>query len=71
MRGPRARSRGTAHASSIVTSQPTAGRVEMDTAVQFATSPHDFKLLVAAEGKRGTTMDDLNDAETRRAPMAA
>jgi twitching motility protein PilT len=48
-----------------------AGRVEMDTAVQFATSPHDFKLLVAAEGKRGTTMDDLTDAETRRAPMAA
>jgi twitching motility protein PilT len=48
-----------------------AGRVEMDTAIQFATSPHDFKLLVAAEGKRGTTMDDLNDAETRRAPMAA
>jgi twitching motility protein PilT len=48
-----------------------AGRVEMETAVQFATSPHDFKLLVAAEGKRGTTMDDLTDAETRRAPMAA
>jgi twitching motility protein PilT len=48
-----------------------AGRVEMDTAVQFATSPHDFKLLVAAEGKRGTTMDDLTDAETRRTPMAA
>jgi twitching motility protein PilT len=48
-----------------------AGRVEMETAIQFATSPHDFKLLVAAEGKRGTTMDDLNDAETRRAPMAA
>jgi twitching motility protein PilT len=48
-----------------------SGRVEMETAVQFATSPHDFKLLVAAEGKRGTTMDDLNDAETRRAPMAA
>jgi twitching motility protein PilT len=47
------------------------GRVEMDTAVQFATSPHDFKLLVAADGKRGTTMDDLDDAETRRAPMAA
>src|SRR5512132_3628573 len=48
-----------------------AGRVEMDTAVQFATRPHDFKLLVAAAGKRGTTMDDLTDAETRRAPMAA
>ena len=37
-----------------------AGRVEMDTAIQFATSPHDFKLLVAADGKRGTTMDDLS-----------
>jgi twitching motility protein PilT len=48
-----------------------AGHVEMDTAVQFATSPHDFKLLVAADGKRGTTMDDLNDAESRRTPMAA
>jgi twitching motility protein PilT len=47
-----------------------AGRVEMDTAVQFATSPHDFKLLVAADGKRGTTMDDLFDAESRRAAVA-
>jgi twitching motility protein PilT len=46
-----------------------AGRVEMDTAVQFASSPHDFKLLVAADGKRGTTMDDLTDAESRRTPM--
>ncbi|MGZ4268592.1 MAG: type IV pilus twitching motility protein PilT [Solirubrobacteraceae bacterium] len=44
-----------------------AGRVNMETAVQFASSPHDFKLLVAADGKRGTTMDDLNDAEQRRA----
>jgi twitching motility protein PilT len=43
-----------------------AGRVEMDTAIQFATSPHDFKLLVAADGKRGTTMDDLDDAQNRR-----
>jgi twitching motility protein PilT len=43
-----------------------SGRVEMDTAIQFATSPHDFKLLVAADGKRGTTMDDLSDAESRR-----
>ena len=29
-------------------------------------SPHDFKLLVAADGKRGTTMDDLTDAQSRR-----
>jgi twitching motility protein PilT len=43
-----------------------AGRLEMDTAVQFATSPHDFKLLVAADGKRGTTMEDLDDAQSRR-----
>jgi twitching motility protein PilT len=41
-------------------------RVEMDTAIQFATSPHDFKLLVAADGKRGTTMEDLTDAQSRR-----
>jgi twitching motility protein PilT len=42
------------------------GRVDMETALQFASSPHDFKLLVAADGKRGTTMDDLTDAESRR-----
>jgi twitching motility protein PilT len=48
-----------------------AGKVDMATAVLFASSPHDFKLLVAADGKRGTTMEDLTDAETRRSPMAA
>jgi twitching motility protein PilT len=48
-----------------------AGKVDMATAVQFASSPHDFKLLVAADGKRGTTMEDLTDAETRRSPLAA
>jgi twitching motility protein PilT len=47
-----------------------AGRVEMETAVQFASSPHDFKLLVAADGKRGTTMEDLTDAESRRTVAA-
>jgi twitching motility protein PilT len=46
-----------------------AGRIDMETAVQFASTPHDFKLLVAADGRRGTTMDDLNDSETRRAPL--
>ena len=45
-----------------------AGRVTMEQALQAASSPHDFKLLVAADGKRGTTMDDLADAEARRAP---
>jgi twitching motility protein PilT len=45
-----------------------AGRVTMEQALQVASSPHDFKLLVAADGKRGTTMDDLADVEARRAP---
>jgi twitching motility protein PilT len=44
-----------------------AGRVNVDDATRAATSPHDFKLLLAADGRRGTTMDDLADAETRRA----
>ncbi|HYF26759.1 MAG TPA: PilT/PilU family type 4a pilus ATPase [Baekduia sp.] len=43
-----------------------AGRVSMEQALQYATSPHDFKLLVAADGRRGTTMDDLAQAETQR-----
>ena len=30
--------------------------------------PHDFKLLVAADGKKGTTMEDVADAESRRTP---
>jgi len=39
-----------------------AGRVSMEDALRVASSPHDFKLLVAAEGRRGTSMDDLQDA---------
>jgi twitching motility protein PilT len=34
--------------------------------MQFASSPHDFKLLVASDGRRGTTMDDLGQAEDQR-----
>jgi twitching motility protein PilT len=44
-----------------------AGRIEMQDAVAASTSPHDFKLLVAADGRRGTTMDDLQQAEDERA----
>jgi twitching motility protein PilT len=44
-----------------------AGRVDAARALAFASSPHDFKLLLAADGKRGTTMDDLAEAEARRA----
>ena len=36
-----------------------AGRVNMTDAVRAASSPNDFKLLVAADGRRGTTMDDI------------
>jgi len=44
-----------------------AGRVEIDQALLAATSPHDFKLLLAADGRRGTTMSDVAQAEAMRA----
>jgi len=47
-----------------------AGRISLEHALHFASSPHDFKLLVAADGKRGTTMEDVDDAQ-RRAEAAA
>jgi twitching motility protein PilT len=37
-----------------------AGRVTMEDAVQAASSPHDFKLLVAGDGRTATSMDDLS-----------
>jgi twitching motility protein PilT len=45
-----------------------AGRVTFEDAMTFASSPHDFKLLMQAEGRRGTTMDDVSAAEERREP---
>jgi twitching motility protein PilT len=42
-----------------------AGRVTVDEASRAATSPHDFKLLLAADGRRGTTMDDLADSQAK------
>jgi twitching motility protein PilT len=44
-----------------------AGRISMEQAMLAASSPHDFKLLVAADGRKGTTMDDLAQAEAERA----
>jgi twitching motility protein PilT len=44
-----------------------AGRVDIEQALLAATSPHDFKLLLAADGRRGTTMGDVAQAEARRA----
>jgi twitching motility protein PilT len=42
-----------------------AGRVSMEDALKVASSPHDFKLLVAAEGRTATSMEDLEDASGR------
>ena len=36
-----------------------AGRVSIPDAMNAASSPHDFKLLIDAEGRRGTTMADV------------
>jgi twitching motility protein PilT len=49
-----------------------AGRVTFEDAMRVASSPHDFKLLMQADGRKGTTMDDVAAAEERRgsAPMA-
>jgi twitching motility protein PilT len=44
-----------------------AGRVDLKNAMLAATSPHDFKLLLAADGRRGTTMSDVAHAEAQRA----
>jgi twitching motility protein PilT len=44
-----------------------AGRIDMEDAMIAATSPHDFKLLLAAGGRRGTTMEDVINEEARRA----
>jgi twitching motility protein PilT len=38
-----------------------AGRVTMAEALRVASSPHDFKLLVAAEGRTSTSMEDAID----------
>ncbi|PTL60474.1 type IV pilus twitching motility protein PilT [Paraconexibacter algicola] len=43
-----------------------AGRITMDQAMAAASAPHDFKLLVASDGRRGTTMDDLAQAQAAR-----
>jgi twitching motility protein PilT len=47
-----------------------AGLVTFDDAMRVASSPSDFKLLMQAEGKRGTTMEDVQDAHARREPDA-
>jgi twitching motility protein PilT len=45
-----------------------AGRVSMEEAMKVATSPHDFKLLVAAEGRVATSMDDVGGGQAEPEP---
>src|SRR4051794_22204212 len=40
-----------------------AGRVKMEDAIRTATTPHDFKLLVAADGRRSTSMEDVSESK--------
>ena len=47
-----------------------AGLVTFDDAMKVASSPSDFKLLMQADGKRGTTMEDVESAHARREPDA-
>jgi twitching motility protein PilT len=48
-------------------------RISMETALRAATNPHDFKLLAAAGGHLGTSMQDVADAQRaeRRATRPA
>jgi twitching motility protein PilT len=51
-----------------------AGRVSFDDALRVASSPHDFKLLVAADGRTGTSMDhvaEASDMASREEPEVA
>ncbi len=43
-----------------------ADRVAIEDAMRVASNPHDFKLLLQADGKRGTTMEDVAEAQARR-----
>jgi twitching motility protein PilT len=45
-----------------------AGRVTFEDAMRVASSPHDFKLLMQADGRQGTTMEDVAAAEAKRKP---
>jgi twitching motility protein PilT len=43
-----------------------AGRVTFEDAMRVASSPHDFKLLMQSDGRKGTTMEDVTSVEDRR-----
>jgi twitching motility protein PilT len=43
-----------------------AGRIAEEEAMRVASNPSDFKLLLQAEGRKGTTMEDVAQAQARR-----
>jgi len=45
-----------------------SGRVTMEEAMRAATSPHDFKLLVASDGQRSTSVEQLMTSPAEPAP---
>ncbi len=45
-----------------------AGRISMEDALHAASSPHDFKLLVAGDGRTATSMDDIGGFKAPEAP---
>jgi twitching motility protein PilT len=48
-----------------------AGRVTMDEALSAASNPHDFKLMVASDGQRSTSVEQLMAEEPVPAPAPA
>jgi twitching motility protein PilT len=48
-----------------------AGRVAVEEAMRVASNPSDFKLLLAADGRTGTTMEDVAQAQARREGSSA
>jgi twitching motility protein PilT len=40
-----------------------AGRISIEEALKAASHPHDFKLLVASDGKRSTSFEHVSDRE--------
>jgi twitching motility protein PilT len=48
----------------------TAGRVTVSDALTVASSPHDFKLLLDAQGRRGTTMADVPTSDDGAPPAS-
>jgi twitching motility protein PilT len=43
-----------------------AGRIVTEEAMRVASNPSDFKLLLQADGRKGTTMEDVAQAQARR-----